>query len=103
MATLADVFSHNSTSPAIIIPDSGPELSYKQLFNQIKSFQQQIIEKCDIKPQDAIAIVLPNSLEFTITFLAFTLLRNIAAPLNPNYAENEFKFYLDDSKSKVMI
>ncbi|CAB4388673.1 unnamed protein product [Rhizophagus irregularis] len=103
MATFAEIFSHKSTSPAIIIPESGLELSYRQLYEQIKSVQQQIIEKCDIKPQDAITIVLPNSLEFTITFLALTLLRNIAAPLNPNYAENEFKFYIDDSKSKVMI
>ena len=103
MTTLADIFSHKSSSPAIIIPDSGPELSYPQLFEQIKKFQQQIIKKCNIEPQEAIAIVLPNSLEFAITFLAITLLRNVAAPLNPNYAENEFKFYINDSKSKVMI
>src|SRR6266542_2816502 len=103
MTTLTDIFSHKSISPAIIIPDNGAELSYSRLFEQIKSFQRQITEKCNIETQGVIAIVLPNSLEFTVAFLAITLLRNIAAPLNPNYAENEFKFYIEDSKSKVMI
>ncbi|CAI2175929.1 16594_t:CDS:2 [Funneliformis geosporum] len=103
MTTLADVFSHKSTSSAIIIPNSGAELSYSQLFKQINSFQRQLIEKCDIGSQEVIAIVLPNSLEFTVAFLAITLFRNIAAPLNPNYTEDEFKFYIEDSKSKVMI
>ncbi|CAG8439889.1 6857_t:CDS:10 [Diversispora eburnea] len=104
MSTLSSIFSsQNFSSKAIIIPEDGTILSYLELFDQIRLFQRRIIDLCDLQVQDVISIILPNSLEFIISFLATTLLRNIAAPLNPNYTENEFKFYFDDSKSKVVV
>ncbi|RHZ72574.1 hypothetical protein Glove_242g78 [Diversispora epigaea] len=104
MSTLSSIFSsQNFSSKAIIIPEDGTILSYLELFDQIQSFQRQIIDLCDLQVQDVISIILPNSLEFVVSFLATTLLRIIAAPLNPNYTEDEFKFYFDDSKSKVVI
>ncbi|CAG8680452.1 17438_t:CDS:2 [Cetraspora pellucida] len=103
MDTLASIFSHSSLSPSVIIPNGGPTLSYPGLHGHVKIFQYQLIESFDLKPQEVISIVLPNSLEFTVSFLAITLLRNIAAPLNPGYTENEFKFYFEDSKCKLVI
>ncbi|CAG8532097.1 13556_t:CDS:1 [Acaulospora colombiana] len=102
MSTLSAIFSNNSSSSAIIIP-GGPTLSYPELFHQVQLFQRQITDLYELRVQDVVAIVLPNSLEFTVSFLAVTLLRNVAAPLNPNYTENEFKFYFEDSKSKAVI
>ncbi|CAG8733922.1 16788_t:CDS:2 [Dentiscutata erythropus] len=103
MDTLASIFSHNSSSPSIIIPNGGPTFSYPGLRDHIKPFQSILSENFDLKPQDVVSIVLPNSLEFTISFLAITLLRNVAAPLNPGYTESEFKFYFEDSKCKLVI
>src|SRR6185295_5094908 len=54
-------------------------------------------------PQDVITLILPNSIEFIIAFLGITLQQNIAAPLNPNYVHDEFKFYMQDTGSKVVI
>lgn len=103
MDTLASIFSHSSLSPSVIIPNGGPTLSYPGLHGHVKIFQYQLMESFDLKPQDVISIVLPNSLEFAVSFLAITLLRNVAAPLNPGYVESEFKFYFEDSKCKLVI
>ena len=73
-----------------------------------------------------IAIILPNGLPFLISFLATTWARAIAAPLNSaypfpssplssflffiyffemyfRYTLDEFVFYLDDIKAKVVV
>ena len=41
--------------------------------------------------------------EFVFSFLAVTLARATAAPLNPAYKAEEHAFYLDDSQSKLLL
>ena len=48
-------------------------------------------------------MVLPNNLEFLVAFLATTWARAIAAPLNPGYKVEEFRFYLEDAGAKAVI
>ncbi|KAG9293205.1 hypothetical protein G9A89_010542 [Geosiphon pyriformis] len=109
MSTLNSIFVHKSTSVAIIIPSIQKSLlppislTYTSLLTHIQSFKSQLISLTSIAAHDPVSIILPNSIEFTIVFLATTLLRNVAAPLNPNYTEEEFRFYLEDSQSKVVI
>ena len=50
-----------------------------------------------------VSIALPNSISFVATFLGAVYARCVAAPLNPNYTVDEFKFYLEDSKAKLVI
>src|SRR5207237_3060269 len=49
------------------------------------------------------AIVLPNGPEFLAVFLAAVRARLVAAPLNPAYKAEEFRFYLEDAGAKVVI
>jgi acyl-CoA synthetase (AMP-forming)/AMP-acid ligase II len=42
-------------------------------------------------------------LEYIVTFLAINWARAIAAPLNSNYETEEFKFYLEDAQSKLLV
>src|SRR5262249_54108120 len=50
-----------------------------------------------------IAIVLPNTLEFLVAFLATTWARAVAAPLNPAYKVEEFRFYLEDAGARAVL
>ena len=102
METLADVFNHGSQSPAVIIPETNIELSFKQLKSLIEQFQQELA-KIGLVRGDSVSFALVNGLEFTVAFLASTFQRLVAAPLNPAYKENEFKFYLEDANSKIAI
>ena len=51
---------------------------------------------------DRVATVLPNGLPAIVTFLAASI-AGTAAPLNPGYRRDEFKFYLDDTSAKVLL
>ncbi len=55
-----------------------------------------------ISSNDRVAIVLPNGPEMALTFLAVSSCAT-AAPLNPRYREDEFRFYLEDLGAKALI
>ncbi|KAJ8655196.1 hypothetical protein O0I10_009064 [Lichtheimia ornata] len=107
--TLYSIFDGkaNQQQPAIIIPSSAPipsTLTYPQLLDAIRQFSAKLHQLVPgLAPGDAVAISYLNSLEFVVSFLATGFLRLVSAPLNPNYTEDEFNFYLEDSKAKVMI
>ena len=103
--TLVSVTAHTSDSPALIIPSYSPPLifSYPSIFSHIYDLSSNLFSLIPLPSQSPISIILPNGLEFIASFFAVTFSRHIAAPLNPAYTENEFKFYLEDSKSKLII
>jgi len=56
-----------------------------------------------VRPGDVVSIAMGNTTEYISVFLAVTWIRAIAAPLNPNYMSSEFKYYLEDVNSKVLL
>ncbi|KAK4496755.1 hypothetical protein PRZ48_012738 [Zasmidium cellare] len=103
MTTLADSFSSTSNAVAIVVP--GPpklEITYKQLYADIKSFQHKLA-KLGVSPGAAVSIALPNSYPFIVAFLAASWQRGIAAPLNSAYKQSEFEFYIDDLSSALVL
>ena len=85
----------------MFIPD-GPEVTYGQLQQQIEAVTAALREG-GVQAGEPIAIVLPNNLEFLVAFLATTWARAVAAPLNPGYKVEEFRFYLEDAGAKAVI
>ena len=53
------------------------------------------------RPGDRVSLVLPNSVDFIVGFLACTVARAIAAPLNPDAAYAELANYIADAGAKV--
>src|SRR4029450_12773891 len=51
---------------------------------------------------DRVAIVLPNSSEMAVAFVAVAV-GATCAPLNPSYRVNEFDFYLSDLKARALM
>jgi acyl-CoA synthetase (AMP-forming)/AMP-acid ligase II len=102
-ATLADLLARAEPNhAAVILPDREQTTTYRALGEQIEAIAATL-RHSGLKPGDAVAIVLPNGLEYLVTFLAVTRARLIAAPLNPNYKAEEFKFYLEDIGVKALI
>ena len=102
MSTLTTAISSPSSHPAVIIPPHHLTLTYSSLHKLIHSFQYSLAS-IGVSPGDAVSISLANTLEFIVAFLAVGAQRAIAAPLNPNYKQEEFEFYIDDLKSKLVI
>ena len=94
----------SSPEPALILPTKplALTLSYRELTVQIRYFQRALTE-LGIGYRDALSIVLPNGLEFIVSFFATASQRAIAAPLNPAYTESEFDFYLEDLCSVLIL
>ncbi|MGD9294204.1 MAG: acyl--CoA ligase [Roseobacter sp.] len=57
---------------------------------------------CGVGRGDRVAIVLPNGPEMATAFITIAQVA-VTAPLNPNYREDEYAFYLEDLKTKALV
>jgi acyl-CoA synthetase (AMP-forming)/AMP-acid ligase II len=87
-------------APALILTD-GPELTYAALRRQVDRLAGELAT-AGIGAADRVAVVLPNGPAAAIAFLAVAGAA-AAAPLNPAYREEEFRFYLEDLGAKALI
>ena len=87
--------------PAIRVPD-GPNITYESLRSQVHFLADQL-NGLGVGHGDTVAISLPNGLESIISLLAVTAAGATAAPLNPAYMADEFRFYLEDTDSRALI
>src|SRR6516162_4042089 len=101
--TLADLFARaEPTPPAVILPEDDASVAYRGLAEQVEALARTLAAS-GLHPGEAVAIVLPNGLEYLATFLAVARARLVAAPLNPAYKAEEFRFYLEDSGTRAII
>ena len=56
-----------------------------------------------IRPQQVVAIFLPNSWEFCAAFHAISYAGAISAPVNPSYREREVHYQLENSEAVALI
>ena len=102
-SSLAELFADpRSSAPAIISTAPLVVVSYKALAEQIERLSGQL-RNAGLKPGDCVAIVLPNSLEFLVVFLALTYARLIAAPLNPANKPDEIRFFIEDAEARAVV
>jgi acyl-CoA synthetase (AMP-forming)/AMP-acid ligase II len=100
--TLLDLISHApADAPAIVIPEQGITITYGGLRDQVLAVAEQLAA-AGVTRGDRVASALPNGLATIVSFLAASV-AGTAAPLNPAYKEDEFRFYLDDTNAKVLI
>jgi acyl-CoA synthetase (AMP-forming)/AMP-acid ligase II len=76
-------------------------VSYQELTDLIDDLADQL-SNLGVRKGARIAMALPNGLEMIASFLAASTFAT-AAPLNPAYTKEEFKFYLADTGARVLI
>ena len=86
---------------AIVLPESNTRVTYGALIAQIEAVAETLAAE-GIKPGDRVGIALPNGLPMIVSFLAAAM-AGTAAPLNPGYKEDEFRFYLEDTSASVLL
>src|SRR5581483_9819000 len=101
--TLLDLISSTpDDATAILLPDSnGLRITYGALKRQVQAVADQLAS-AGISRGDRVGMALPNGLPTIVAFLAASI-AGTAAPLNPNYRQEEFSFYLEDTNAKVML
>ena len=97
-----DLLNNGSPSHvAVAVSGGGPAVTYEQLRLQVQSLAGDLMN-LGLGRGDRIAMALPNGLELIAAFLAASVV-GTAAPLNPAYRVDEFRFYLEDTGARALI
>ena len=99
--TLIDLLEAGDPAHAAIRSPGGPAVTYESLRRQVRDLAGQL-RGFGIERDDRVAIVLPNGLETILSFLAVSSVAT-AAPLNPAYKSDEFRFYMEDTNARALI
>lgn len=86
---------------AVIVPEQGIHVTYGALRDQVTAVAEALAA-AGIAPGDRVGMALPNGLPTIVSFLAASM-AGTAAPLNPGYKEDEFRFYLEDTGARLLL
>ena len=101
MTSLANILDNQPAGKSSVLIPGGPTISYGELRDEVERVAETLANV--VTPRQAISIVLPNGLEFLVAFLAVARAGAIAAPLNAAYTLDEFKFFIEDADSQLVI
>jgi acyl-CoA synthetase (AMP-forming)/AMP-acid ligase II len=99
--TLNELLEHGDARAAAIVVPGAHTLTYRQLRDEVER-SAGALAQLGLRRGDRIALVLPNSVETIVMFLAAAT-AGTAAPLNPAYKEEEFRFYLEDTQAMAVV
>lgn len=80
----------------------GKKSNYQELLKEIEKCAKSL-KSIGIRKNDVVTICMPNTPEAIITFYAINKIGAIANMIHPLSAENEIKYYLEISDSKMLI
>ena len=86
---------------AVIAPEQNIRITYGGLREQVRAVAEAL-RAFGVNRGDRVGIALPNGVANIVTFLAASQ-AGTAAPLNPAYKLDEFRFYLEDTNAKVLL
>jgi acyl-CoA synthetase (AMP-forming)/AMP-acid ligase II len=86
---------------AVIVPEENLRIGYGELSARVQRLAE-VFSATGIRRGDRIALALPNGLAMIVGLLAASG-AGTAAPLNPGYKEDEFRFYLDDVNARLLV
>jgi long-chain acyl-CoA synthetase len=77
-------------------------VSYAELLERVERLAEGLAAS-GIEAGDPVALLLPNSTEFVVSFLAITGLGAVAVALNPQFKQEELAFYFRTSRVRAAI
>jgi len=92
----------NSAKTALVDSSCDRRLTYAQYGELVESLARGLVS-AGLVPGEVVAIFLPNSWEFAITYHAATLAGGIPTLLNPAYREREVRYQLENSEATFLI
>jgi long-chain acyl-CoA synthetase len=97
---LSAVAREHAARPALV---SGERtLTYAELYMRVTSLAVEL-ERNGIRPGDRVGLLLHNSPEFVIGFLAIVAAGALAVPLNDHYQQNELQYFIDECGVPLLI
>jgi acyl-CoA synthetase (AMP-forming)/AMP-acid ligase II len=97
-----DSCRRNGGKIALVDTSCGRRLTFTEYGSLVESLARGLIS-AGLAPSQVVAIFLPNSWEFAITYHAVTLAGGIPTLLNPSYREREIRYQLENSSASFLI
>src|SRR6185437_16352885 len=89
-------------APALVCPDDGLTYSHEDVASLVTELAGRL-STAGVQRGDRVAVVLPNGPEIVLCLFAIGLLGAVTGPLNPDYTEAEYRFYLSDLEPRFVI
>ncbi len=104
MATIPELFSStvNKFRDKTAVVEGDRRVTYGTLDSMIRGLAPFLISK-GITHSDKVAILLPNSIEFITSFFSVAGIGAVSLPLNVAYKQEEIRFYVSNSRVKLLI
>jgi long-chain acyl-CoA synthetase len=90
-----------ATSDAALVFD-GRRIGHDELWDRVGRLAHALAAR-GIEPGDRVALLLPNTPDFAVAFLAVVQLRAVAVPLNPQFKKAELAFCLQDCEVRAVL
>src|SRR6202158_5293114 len=92
----------NASKTALIDTSCNRRFTFAEYGSLVESLAHGLIS-AGLAPGEVVAIFLPNSWEFAITYHAATLAGGIPTLLNPSYREREIRYQLENSGAAFLV
>jgi len=99
--TVMDLLGSGADGATALSAPGGIPLTYQQLRHLVTD-TTKALQNGEIGRNDRVAIVLDNGPHAATAFFSVAVVAT-AAPLNPGYRAEEFEFYLQDLKARLLI
>lgn len=86
---------------AVVTPED--RYSWGELNIEVNQFAHYLRHEHGVESGDRVALVLPNSYAFILSYFAVLRLGAVVVPVNVRLATPELEYILDDSEAKVVI
>jgi len=104
-STIPDIFRHTVSQypERTAIIDGGKYVCYRELLSVEQRLVRHLVEDHRVLAGQKIALFLPNSMEFILSFLAVAEIGGVAVPLNIGLKEHELLYYIDKCDITAVI
>ena len=97
---LVDRQAERSDAVALVMP--GVRLTYPELSGASDAFAASLLA-LGVARGDKVGILMPNSLDFVLSFLAIAKIGAVAVPINGRFKSHETSYVLDHADLKVLL
>src|SRR5216683_3445574 len=92
----------NNGKTALIDTSCDRRFTFAEYGSLVESLARGLIS-AGLAPREVVAIFLPNSWEFAITYHAATLAGGVPTLLNPAYRDREIRYQLENSGAAFLV
>jgi acyl-CoA synthetase (AMP-forming)/AMP-acid ligase II len=91
-----------SSQIAVNFFDQGEKLSYQELDRQVNQLANGL-RKIGVKYKSHVAVMLPNRIEYAVTWLTLARMGAVMVPVNPAYTHHELGYTLNDAEVDFVV